>query len=118
MTGRPTVEHVFDAACGFGQEDDITVVSITRTAVIEPQILVSLSPHLAPKEVSAKSKLRWESRDRFERITPVGWNEGRYPMLSTRSSGRWIQRPKKESCSPTCCGVLVVGLALLFLAPS
>jgi len=48
MTGPPTVEHVVDVACGFGQEDDITVVSITRTAVTEPQTLISLSPHLAP----------------------------------------------------------------------
>ena len=24
MTGRPTVQHVVDEACGFGQEDDIT----------------------------------------------------------------------------------------------
>ena len=48
MSGRPTVEHVVDATCGFGQEDDITVVSITRTAVSEPRIVISLSPHLAP----------------------------------------------------------------------
>jgi hypothetical protein len=31
MTRRPTVERVVDGACGFGQDDDITVVSITRT---------------------------------------------------------------------------------------
>jgi hypothetical protein len=48
MTGRPTVEHVVAEACGFGQEDDITRVSITRTAVSEPRMVISLSPHLAP----------------------------------------------------------------------
>jgi hypothetical protein len=48
MTGRPTVQHVVDEACSFGREDDITVVSITRMAVGEPEILISLSPHLAP----------------------------------------------------------------------
>jgi hypothetical protein len=42
MSGRPTVEHVVDAACGF------TVVSITRTAVSKPRIVISLNPHLAP----------------------------------------------------------------------
>jgi hypothetical protein len=29
MTGRPTLEHVVDVAGGFGQEGDITVVSIS-----------------------------------------------------------------------------------------
>jgi serine phosphatase RsbU (regulator of sigma subunit) len=48
MTGRPTVQYVVDEACGFGQEDDITVVSITRTPVSEPQILISLRSRLAP----------------------------------------------------------------------
>jgi Stage II sporulation protein E (SpoIIE) len=43
MTSRPTVQHVVDEACSFGQEDDITVVSIIRTAVSEPQILISLA---------------------------------------------------------------------------
>jgi Stage II sporulation protein E (SpoIIE) len=32
MATRPTVEQVVRTACAFGQEDDITAVSVTRTA--------------------------------------------------------------------------------------
>jgi hypothetical protein len=49
MTRRPTVEHVVAEACGFGQEDDdITVVSVTRSTVSQPRIVIRLSPRLAP----------------------------------------------------------------------
>ena len=33
MQGRPSAEHVAETAVGFGQEDDITVLTVTRLAV-------------------------------------------------------------------------------------
>jgi serine phosphatase RsbU (regulator of sigma subunit) len=33
MQGRPTAEHVANAAVDFGQDDDITVLTVTRLAV-------------------------------------------------------------------------------------
>jgi hypothetical protein len=45
MSTRPSVEQVAEAACAFGQEDDITILSITRVAaavesrVSEPAII-------------------------------------------------------------------------------
>jgi serine phosphatase RsbU (regulator of sigma subunit) len=33
MQGRPTAEHVANAAVDFGQEDDITVLTVTRLAI-------------------------------------------------------------------------------------
>ena len=33
---KPSVEQVVAAACSFGQQDDITVLSITRTAASQP----------------------------------------------------------------------------------
>jgi len=32
MGAQPTVQQVIDAACSFGQDDDITVLSVTRVA--------------------------------------------------------------------------------------
>jgi hypothetical protein len=32
MQSRPTVQEIVDAACGFGQEDDVTVLSVMRVA--------------------------------------------------------------------------------------
>lgn len=32
MQARPTVQEIVDAACNFGQDDDITVLSVTRIA--------------------------------------------------------------------------------------
>jgi len=44
MAARPTVEQVVRTACAFGQEDDITAVSVTRIAASEPLPAVSLRP--------------------------------------------------------------------------
>jgi hypothetical protein len=35
MLARPTVQEIVDAACGFGQDDDVTVLSVTRIADAE-----------------------------------------------------------------------------------
>lgn len=37
LAGKPSVEQIVEAACAFGQEDDITVLSIARTAAGQPQ---------------------------------------------------------------------------------
>ena len=42
MRTRPTAEQVADAACNFGQDDDVTVVSIAREPTQEPQPVSSL----------------------------------------------------------------------------
>lgn len=44
MHERPTVEQVAEAACSFGQEDDITVLSVTREPIREPRL--STTQHL------------------------------------------------------------------------
>ena len=44
MRERPSAEQVADAACNFGQDDDITVVSVARTAVREPLRAAGLLP--------------------------------------------------------------------------
>jgi hypothetical protein len=45
MSIRPSVEQVVDAACAFGQEDDITVLSLTRVkAPIESELSLSAMP--------------------------------------------------------------------------
>ena len=36
MRGRPSAEQVAEAACAFGQDDDITVLSVTRKTVRQP----------------------------------------------------------------------------------
>ena len=36
MRGRPSAEQVAEAACSFGQEDDISVLSVTREVTREP----------------------------------------------------------------------------------
>ncbi len=47
MAAHPGVHQVVDAACDFGQEDDITVVSVTRTPA--PQPIPQPAPaHLRP----------------------------------------------------------------------
>ncbi|MGB6688415.1 MAG: SpoIIE family protein phosphatase [Terracidiphilus sp.] len=46
MNGRPTAEQVADAACRFGQEDDITVLSVTREPTREP--MLSMIPEPLP----------------------------------------------------------------------
>jgi hypothetical protein len=56
MTGRPTVQHVVDEACGFGQDDDITVVSITRTAVSERKSSSASAHILRQAKFTPKSK--------------------------------------------------------------
>jgi len=35
MQAHPTVQQIVDAACGFGQDDDVTVLSVTRIADAE-----------------------------------------------------------------------------------
>jgi serine phosphatase RsbU (regulator of sigma subunit) len=35
MQGQPTVQHIVDAACSFGQDDDITVLSVALMADTE-----------------------------------------------------------------------------------
>jgi len=44
MNGRPTPEEVVDEACRFGQEDDITVLSVTRERMLSmtPEPLLSI----------------------------------------------------------------------------
>ena len=44
MHRRPTAEQVADAACSFGQEDDITVLSVTRQPTREPLPSMILQP--------------------------------------------------------------------------
>jgi hypothetical protein len=45
MSIRPSVEQVVDAACAFGQEDDITILSIKRVkAPIESELSLSAMP--------------------------------------------------------------------------
>jgi hypothetical protein len=44
MHGRPTAEQVAEAACSFGQEDDITVLSVSREATCEPLPSMMLQP--------------------------------------------------------------------------
>ena len=36
MRKRPSAEQVAEAACSFGQEDDITVLSVKREVIREP----------------------------------------------------------------------------------
>ena len=35
MQDQPTVQHIVDAACSFGQDDDITVLSVALIANTE-----------------------------------------------------------------------------------
>ena len=42
MRERPNAEQVAEAACAFGQDDDITVLSVTREAVREPALVNGL----------------------------------------------------------------------------
>lgn len=44
MRGRPTVEQVAEAAFSFGQEDDITVLSVTRVPTREPRLSTTQHP--------------------------------------------------------------------------
>ena len=44
MHGRPTAEQVAEAACSFGQEDDITVLSVRREPAHEPLPSMMLQP--------------------------------------------------------------------------
>ena len=37
LAGKPSVEQIVEAACAFGQQDDITVLSIARTAAANPK---------------------------------------------------------------------------------
>ena len=47
MRGRPSAEQVAEAACSFGQDDDITVLSVTRNAGRE-QVLTHAGAQMAP----------------------------------------------------------------------
>jgi serine phosphatase RsbU (regulator of sigma subunit) len=49
LAGRPPVQDVLDTACAFGQQDDITILSVTRVPVAEARTsAIQLTAQIAP----------------------------------------------------------------------
>jgi hypothetical protein len=48
LAGRPTAQQATEAAVAFGQDDDITVLTLTRLAAGEESTTSMMTPILSP----------------------------------------------------------------------